>query len=83
MNDSFHRWLRLQGVTDLLLIHGLTYDHHTWDLLLPHLTPGRRVLAVDLPGHGANPPQEQDLTAVAYSATRAVQVAERLKRGTL
>ena len=33
--------------------------------------------------NGANPPQEQDLTAVAYSATRAVQVAERLKRGTL
>ena len=32
---------------------------------------------------GANPPQEQDLTAVAYSATRAVQIAERLKRGTL
>ena len=33
--------------------------------------------------NGANPPQEQDLTAVAYSATRAVQIAERLKRGTL
>ncbi len=31
----------------------------------------------------ANPPQEQDLTAVAYSATRAVQIAERLTRGTL
>ena len=31
--------------------------------------------------NGANPPQEQDLTAVAYSATRAVQIAERLKRG--
>jgi NAD(P)H dehydrogenase (quinone) len=33
--------------------------------------------------NGANPPQEQDLTAVAYSATRAVQIAERLVRGTL
>jgi NAD(P)H dehydrogenase (quinone) len=32
--------------------------------------------------NGANPPQEQDLTAVAYSATRAVQIAERLQRGT-
>jgi NAD(P)H dehydrogenase (quinone) len=31
--------------------------------------------------NGANPPQEQDLTAVAYSATRAVRIAERLKRG--
>jgi NAD(P)H dehydrogenase (quinone) len=31
--------------------------------------------------NGANPPQEQDLTAVAYSATRATQVAAQLKRG--
>lgn len=31
--------------------------------------------------NGANPPQEEDLTAVAYSATRAVQVAAQLKRG--
>ena len=30
---------------------------------------------------GANPPQEQDLTAVAYSARRAVEIAEQLKRG--
>ena len=45
-------------MTDLLLIHGLTYDHHTWDLLLPHLAPARRVLAIDLPGHGDNPPQD-------------------------
>lgn len=42
-------------MSDLLLIHGLTYDHRTWDLLLPHLAPGRRVLAVDLPGHGSAP----------------------------
>ena len=33
--------------------------------------------------NGANPPQEQDLTAVAYSATRAVRIAEQLKRGSL
>jgi NAD(P)H dehydrogenase (quinone) len=31
--------------------------------------------------NGANPPQEQDLTAVAYSATRATQIAAQLKRG--
>ena len=33
--------------------------------------------------NGANPPQEQDLTAVAYSATRAVRIAEQLQRGAL
>ena len=31
--------------------------------------------------NGATPPQAQDLTAVAYSATRAVEVAGRLVRG--
>ncbi|MCY7365441.1 MAG: NAD(P)H:quinone oxidoreductase [Frankiaceae bacterium] len=31
--------------------------------------------------NGANPPQEQDLTAVAYSARRAVEITAQLKRG--
>jgi NAD(P)H dehydrogenase (quinone) len=31
--------------------------------------------------NGANPPAEEDLTAVSYSATRAVQITERLLRG--
>jgi NAD(P)H dehydrogenase (quinone) len=31
--------------------------------------------------NGANPPQEKDLTAVAYSATRATQIAAQLQRG--
>ena len=37
--------------------------------------------ASHISANGANPPQEQDLTAVSYSATRAVQVAALLKRG--
>ena len=39
--------------------------------------------ASHISANGANPPQEQDLTAVAYSATRAVEIAGRLKRGTV
>ncbi len=31
--------------------------------------------------NGANPPQEKDLNAVAYSARRAVEIAAQLKRG--
>ncbi|GAA2486724.1 alpha/beta fold hydrolase [Winogradskya humida] len=42
-------------MSDLLLIHGLTYDHRAWGPLREHLDPGRRVLAVDLPGHGSSP----------------------------
>ncbi|WP_157408408.1 alpha/beta fold hydrolase [Actinoplanes sp. N902-109] len=45
-------------MTDLLLIHGLTYDRRAWGPLRRHLSPGRRVLAVDLPGHGSSPRQD-------------------------
>jgi NAD(P)H dehydrogenase (quinone) len=37
--------------------------------------------ASHISANGANPPQEQDLAAVAYSATRAVRIAEQLRRG--
>ena len=37
--------------------------------------------ASHISANGANPPQELELNAVSYSATRAVQVAELLKRG--
>lgn len=33
--------------------------------------------------NGATPPREQDLTAVAYSARRAAQIAAQLNRGAL
>jgi pimeloyl-ACP methyl ester carboxylesterase len=42
-------------MSDLLLLHGLTYDHRAWGPLIDHLSPGRRVVAVDLPGHGSAP----------------------------
>jgi NAD(P)H dehydrogenase (quinone) len=37
--------------------------------------------ASHISANGSNPPQEEDLTAVAYSATRATQIAAALKRG--
>ncbi len=37
--------------------------------------------ASHISANGANPPQEQDLTAVAYSAKRATDIAAQLKRG--
>lgn len=50
------------GVPDhrpsLVLLHGLTFDRHTWRPTidaLQGLDPGRHVLAVDLPGHGNSP----------------------------
>lgn len=52
----------IEGVTDsrapLVLLHGLTYDRTIWAPVLDHLRridPDRRVLALDLPGHGGTP----------------------------
>ena len=42
----------------LLLLHGLTYDRRQWGPLLDALAlkdPDRRILALDLPGHGQSP----------------------------
>lgn len=36
----------------LLLLHGASRSLADWDASVPHLLPGHRVLAVDLPGHG-------------------------------
>jgi pimeloyl-ACP methyl ester carboxylesterase len=63
-------------MTDLLMIHGLTYDHRMFDPLRRHLAPGRRVLAVDLPGHGSSPrsaayPLDEIVDAVHAQVTSA------------
>jgi pimeloyl-ACP methyl ester carboxylesterase len=44
----------------LILLHGLTFDRTTWRDIMPELQridPGRRVVALDLPGHGQSPDQ--------------------------
>ena len=43
----------------LLLIHGLGSSWHTWRPILDDLAAERSIIAVDLPGHGATP-AEQD-----------------------
>ena len=43
----------------LVLLHGLTFDRTSWHPVLAELAaldPGRRVLALDLPGHGESRP---------------------------
>lgn len=40
----------------LLLLHGITEDHHAWDEVVPALSQNARVIRVDLPGHGASSP---------------------------
>jgi pimeloyl-ACP methyl ester carboxylesterase len=63
----------------LVLLHGLTFDRTTWDPVLDELDavdPGRRVIALDLPGHGASAPAAcYDLEVVAAAVHAAVEAA--------
>jgi pimeloyl-ACP methyl ester carboxylesterase len=39
----------------LLLVHGLGSSGHAWEPVLPGLAQARRVMVIDLPGHGKTP----------------------------
>ena len=71
--DSDHR-------PPLVLLHGLTFDRSMWRPALAELhgiDPGRRVLALDLPGHGESPAwSSYDIEGVADGVHRAVDEAE-------
>lgn len=41
----------------LLLVHGVGSNGHTWSDLTPALAEDRRVVVIDLPGHGATAPE--------------------------
>ena len=64
----------------LVLLHGLTFDRRMWRPSLDELQridPGRRVLTLDLPGHGASPGwPSYDVASVARGVFRAVEEAE-------
>jgi pimeloyl-ACP methyl ester carboxylesterase len=63
----------------LVLLHGLTFDRTMWRPALAHLAeldPGRRVLALDLPGHGESPAWAgYDMEGLADGVHRAVDEA--------
>ena len=63
----------------LVLLHGLTFDRSLWRPSLAELSridPGRRVLALDLPGHGASPGwPSYDIQSLAHGVHRAVDEA--------
>jgi len=46
----------------LLLIHGLGSSWHAWQPILENLAAERSVIAIDLPGHGATPAEEDSGT---------------------
>ncbi len=59
--------------TSLLLIHGFTGSAASWAAMIPDLLPGRRVIAVDLLGHGgsdAPPPARHAVDRQAVDIAR-------------
>jgi pimeloyl-ACP methyl ester carboxylesterase len=58
----------------LVLLHGLSFDRAMWEPVLDELDPDRRVLALDLPGHG----ESEGLTSYRLDA-----VGERIHEAVL
>ncbi len=56
----------------LMLVHGVVHRRQAWDPVLDLLTPYRRVVTVDLPGHG----ESDDLDV--FGAQRLLQFTDRL-----
>ncbi|MCX5065592.1 alpha/beta hydrolase [Micromonospora lupini] len=67
----------------LVLLHGLTFDRRQWDPVRSELAviePTRRVLAVDLPGHGDSPRRDSyrmaEVAAVVHGQVTAAGLAD-------
>jgi pimeloyl-ACP methyl ester carboxylesterase len=91
MNNADNNALRLAGMSaelhgapderaPLVLLHGLTFGRDIWRTTLDELAqidPGRRILSLDLPGHGDSPDQlPHSLEHVAGLVRDAVDEAD-------
>ena len=66
----------------LLLIHGFTGSSESWAPLLPELDRDRRVLTVDLLGHGASDSPSPERHAVERQAADLAEILAQLGAGT-
>ena len=69
-----------RSASPLLLMHGITVSHATWDWLIPSLAGRFRVLALDFRGHGKSGRAPDDYQPQAY-VTDAIAVLEELADG--
>ena len=52
----------------VLLIHGVGLSHRTWSAVVPLIVDGRRVIALDMLGHGLSPLPREGATLDDYSS---------------
>ena len=64
----------------VLLIHGVGLSHHTWSTIVPLIADGRRVIALDMLGHGSSPLPREGAMLDDYAA-QAFQLLDHLGIG--
>ena len=59
--------------TPIVLLHGLTFDRHSWRPIIDRLGDDVQTIAIDLPGHGESeaPPADLDIVAMQVHALLA------------
>lgn len=62
----------------LVLVHGLSHRQHAWNPVLAGLARHRRVVTVDLPGHGDSPPLPAGVDPVVAMVDAVDGVLDRL-----
>lgn len=68
----------------LVLVHGWTQDHHTWDRVVAELGVPVRRLAYDLRGHGASAPARQGTATIEQLADDLAElIGEKAPEGRL
>jgi pimeloyl-ACP methyl ester carboxylesterase len=76
LGDVTLHWAEAGEGPPVLLLHGLNDSHRTWRELWRRL-PGRRVLMLDLPGHGLSGRPDAPYT-LDWNATQVARWIERL-----
>ncbi len=72
VGETTLHWVACGDGPPLVLLHGLSDSHRTWRRVVPQLSRIRRVLLLDLPGHGLSgrPDASYDLDWYARVVTR-------------
>lgn len=80
--DGARVWCRVSGQKDgrpILLVHGSGANHAWWQLMLPDLRVGHRVIEIDLSGHGES--EHRSAYSLAGWVEELVSVLEHASTG--